>query len=346
MIPPKVTHRIRAAQPKDLAQVLALRDQAGPGFTSLSVSDEAIAHRLQLSQESFAAKIDAPGAQRYMLVLEDLPSKTLVGLAGVKATIGASPPFFNFRIFRVSQSSAVAQRRFDMDVLILANEFNGCSEVGSLFVRADARAGGVGRALAQTRYMLVAAGPQRFAEMFVSELRGVVSADGHSPFWDHLGRHFFRMSFEEADRLSASTDNQFITDLMPDYPIYVDLLPKDAQAVIGECHPDGRGARKLLEWEGFRFASVVDIFDGGPLMSAPRDTIRTIREARLRTLSIASKLEAPRRALIANPDVAAFACAPVVADVLENEVRVGADVADAIGVAAGGQVLVWGGDAV
>ncbi|MBK6705910.1 MAG: arginine N-succinyltransferase [Caulobacteraceae bacterium] len=32
---------------------------------------------------------------------------------------------------------------------------------------------------------------------------------------------------------------------------------------------------RLLEWEGFTFSNVVDIFDGGPLMSRPRDQIRT-----------------------------------------------------------------------
>ncbi len=73
------------------------------------------------------------------------------------------------------------------------------------------------------------------------------------------------MDFAEADKLSATTDNQFILDLMPQHPIYVDLLPEAARAVIGKCHKDGEGARRLLEWEGFSFSNVIDIFDGGPL---------------------------------------------------------------------------------
>ncbi len=85
----------------------------------------------------------------------------------------------------------------------------------------------------------------------MSELRGVVSPEGVSPFWEAVGRHFFRMDFAEADKLSATTDNQFILDLMPQHPIYVDLLPEAARAVIGQCHRDGLGARRLLEWEGF-----------------------------------------------------------------------------------------------
>ena len=73
---------------------------------------------------------------------------------------------------------------------------------------------------------------------------------------------------------------------MPKYPIYVDLLPPEAREVIGRCHADGVGALKLLEWEGFRFERTVDIFDGGPLVAAPRSMIRTIRESRLVTLEI------------------------------------------------------------
>ncbi|HRE42748.1 MAG TPA: arginine N-succinyltransferase, partial [Terricaulis sp.] len=134
---------------------------------------------------------------------------------------------------------------FDMDVLIGVNDFTGCTEVGSLFVRPEHRVPGVGRALAQCRYMLMAAAPHRFHHQVVSELRGVVSDDGVSPFWEAVGRHFFRMDFEEADRLSATTDNQFILDLMPQHPLYVDLLPAEARAVIGKCHRAGEGARSL-----------------------------------------------------------------------------------------------------
>ena len=34
--------------------------------------------------------------------------------------------------------------------------------------------------------------------------------------------------------------------LMPKYPIYKELLSEEAQAVIGETHPDGGGAKRLL----------------------------------------------------------------------------------------------------
>ena len=164
--------------------------------------------------------------------------------------------------------------------MFLVTDFAGASEVGTLFVRPENRSGGTGRLIAQARYMVVAAAPHRFGDTVVSELRGCVDHEGHSPFWEHLGRRFFDMDFGEADTLSASGNNQFIADLAPKYPLYVELFPKEARDVIGVTHPDGVGARKLLEWEGFRYNRVVDIFDAGPLVSCRRDLIRTHRESR------------------------------------------------------------------
>lgn len=333
--------RIRAIRAEDAPAILALRDLAGAGFTSLAVDDAALRERVEASAACYAAAVAAPGRERYMLVLEHIASRRVVGLAAVKAAIGLTPPFFNFRILRIAQASHAAERRFDMDVLILVNEFTGCSEVGSLFVHPDFRAGGVGRALAQARYLLIGADPQRFSDTVVSELRGVVDAEGHSPFWDALGRHFFKMSFEEADRLSARTDNQFILDLMPAYPIYVDLLPPAAREVIGRCHTQGEGAFRLLQWEGFRFSSVVDIFDGGPLMSAPRDTIRTLREAQRAPLKAVDTLSRPRRALISTGAVKDFACVSGMAEALGEAIAVTRDTLAALNLEDGAPGLVW-----
>ncbi|MBL8549528.1 MAG: arginine N-succinyltransferase [Hyphomonadaceae bacterium] len=332
---------IRAVRGGDLAGYVALRELAGPGFTSLMIEDAAFAKRIAAAEASFASDVSAPGAERYMLALEHLQSGALCGSAAVRATVGASPPFFNFRVLTIAQASAAADRRFDMSVLILVNEFTGCSEVGSLFLRPEHRKSGVGRALAQARYMLIAAAPQRFNERLVSEMRGVVAADGTSPFWEALGAHFFKMSFREADQLSATTDNQFILDLMPKYPIYADLLPAPARAAIGVCHPDGAGARKLLEWEGFRYDHVVDIFDGGPLLTVSRDAVRTKREAGLKRLVADASPPRPVSALVATPETKGFRCVSVGAAVRGDEARVHPKAIAALGLDNGAEALVW-----
>ena len=336
---------MRAAGPQDLEGFKQLRAIAGAGFTSLMLDDKGLQAKLELSHQSFTQPVHEPGPQRYFIALEHVETGALAGCCGVKATIGETPPFFNFRVIHEAQSSAIANRRFDMDVLIGVNDFTGCTEVGSLFVRPEHRAAGIGRPLAQSRYMLMAADRKRFHERVVSELRGIVHEDGVSPFWEALGRHFFRMDFAEADKLSATTDNQFILDLMPQHPIYIDLLPEEARAVIGKCHKDGEGARALLEWEGFSFASVVDIFDGGPLLSALRDNIRTLREARKLKLEAAATLSDPVRALIARPDIATYRCAPARATIAGSVAKVEPETLNALGLDDGAEAIVWSGDA-
>ena len=66
---------------------------------------------------------------------------------------------------------------------------------------------------------------------------------------------------------------------MPRHPIYIPLLPKNAQAVIGKVHKNTEPAMKILQREGFCFNNMVDIFDAGPVVSCPRDKIRTARES-------------------------------------------------------------------
>lgn len=332
---------LRAAGPQDLEGFKQLRERAGAGFTSLTLDDRAMAARLELSAESFAKASNVQGPERYFIALEHVESGALAGCCGVKATIGETPPFFNFRIIREAQSSLAAHRRFDMDVLIGVNDFTGCSEVGSLFLRPEHRAAGVGRLLAQSRYMLIAAAPSRFNERVVAELRGVVSPEGVSPFWEALGRYFFRMDFAEADKLSAITDNQFILDLMPQHPIYVDLLPEAARVVIGKTHNDGVGALRLLEWEGFSFSQVIDIFDGGPLVTAMRDQIRTRREAHKMRLEASSALEGARRGLVAVPRVAEFRCVGAPVAVRDGAAHVAPETLAALKLEAGADALVW-----
>lgn len=336
---------MRAAGPADLEGFKQLREIAGAGFTSLMLDDKAMAAKLAFSEQSFGSSTTTAGPERYFMALEHIATGALAGCCGVKSTIGETPPFFNFRMFTEAQSSNVVNRRFDLRVLIGVNDFTGSSEVGSLFVRPEHRAAGVGRALAQNRYMLMAAEPQRFRSQVVSELRGVVYPDGSSPFWEAVGRHFFKMDFAEADKLSATTDNQFILDLMPQHPIYVDLLPQEARDVIGRCHKDGEGAQRLLAWEGFSFSNVVDIFDGGPLMSVQRDQIRTLRESKRLTIESAAQLAGAKRGLIAVPSIRNYRCVAAHALVANGVASVDSAVLAALKLDAGADVLVWVDDA-
>ncbi len=89
-----------------------------------------------------------------------------------------------------------------------------------------------------------------FKPAVIAEMRGVVDGTGHAPFWEALGRHFFGIDFPLADYLSMK-DKRVIGELMPPHPIYIDLLPREVQGILGEVHPETRPALEILQAEGF-----------------------------------------------------------------------------------------------
>ena len=100
----------------------------------------------------------------------------------------------------------------------------------------------------------------------------------------------------------------FRSDLMPKHPIYTAMLTESARAAIGLPHPSGRAAMRMLENEGFAFENYVDIFDGGPTMTAKTDQVRTIREAHS-TRVAAIDDDGGEPALIATGRLVDFRCA-------------------------------------
>ena len=330
---------VRPAGPADLDHLLELAILSGPGFTSLPEDADQLAERLELGRDSFSGML-APQDCWYTLMLEESDTGDVDGVGSVKAAVGLKRPFFSFRLVNNTQSSPFLGVKLDHQTLVLVNECTGWTEVGSLFLKADRRKGGAGRLLSQSRYMLIGAQPDLFADNVLAELRGVFTPDGACPFWDHVAHKFFPMEFDDADRMTGSTDKQFILDLSPRHPIYVELLPEAARAVIGKVHPQGVPAMALLESEGFRANGLVDIFDAGPTVSCGRDNIRTVRDARRLTARIAEEVEAELPALISTDSVAAFRAVRQKAVVEGETVTLARETADALKVRSGDTVRV------
>lgn len=330
---------VRPAGPADLDHLLELAILSGPGFTSLPEDPDQLTERLELSRDSFKGKLE-PVQRWYTLMLEESDTGDVDGVGSVKAAVGLNRPFFSFRLVNNTQSSPSVDVKLDHQTLVLVNECTGWSEVGSLFLKADRRKGGAGRLLSQSRYMLIGAEPELFSESVLAELRGVFTPDGACPFWDHVAHKFFPMEFDDADRMTGSTDKQFILDLSPRHPIYVELLPEPARAVIGKVHPQGVPAMALLESEGFRPNGLVDIFDAGPTVSCQRDNIRTVRDARRLTVAIADEVEGELPALISTDSIAAFRAVRQKAAVEGDTAVLTKETADALKVRAGDAVRV------
>lgn len=275
---------VRPVALTDLPALLYLARCAGPGFTSLPANEERLAHRIRWAQRTFAGQVERADAD-YLFVLED-DDRQVVGISALTGAIGLREAWYNYRVgMTVSSAPALGIER-RIPTLFLNNEMTGQSEICSLYLHPEQRYGHNGRLLSLARLLFVAEFPQMFGEKLIAELRGHADEQGCSPFWDSLGRHFFKKDFSYADQLSGMGNKSFIAELMPRQPLYTCLLTEQAQAVIGKAHPNSEPAMRILNAEGFSHKGYIDIFDAGPVIEAAVSDIRTVRDSRALTLSI------------------------------------------------------------
>jgi arginine N-succinyltransferase len=275
-----MSFRIRPATGEDFRAIYQMAKLTGGGFTNLPADRGTLVAKLARSEQSFARKADTQDADLYVFVLEDPKSGKIRGTCQIFGQIGVVQPFYSYHVSTLTQTSPELGKTFRNRTLSLTTDLEGSSEVGGLFLHPEIRAGGFGSLLARSRYLFIKQHRPRFGDRTLAELRGVMDEAGNAPFWDALAGRFFGMTFPEADEFNAMHGTKFIADLMPKTPIYVSLLAESGRAVMGQPHPTGRAALRMLEQEGFVFDRYIDIFDGGPTVIAPTDQIRTIRESR------------------------------------------------------------------
>ena len=266
-------------RPVDRADIGALEAMAAismPGVHTLPRTREGINAAVERSLASFAAQVDIPSEESYLFVLEDLRSREVVGTAAIHASAGSNGTYFAFRNDVIQQVSRDLNISHNVHALTLCSELTAYSHLSGFFVRNRESAGVEAALLSRARLLYAMLAPHRFGDRFFVPLAGRVDADGQSPFWNALGRKFFKMDFLEAERLIEGARNRtLIVELMPHYPVYVPLLPGDAQAALGQIHPGGQMAFDLLAQEGFEADEYIDIFDGGPILQAHKNALRS-----------------------------------------------------------------------
>jgi arginine N-succinyltransferase len=145
------------------------------------------------------------------------------------------------------------------------------------------------------------------------------------------------MDFKHADYVYATQGGQFIADLMPKYPIYVNLLSEEAQAVIGKPFAASRPAMQLLKAEGFRYEGYVDLFDAGPTMQAEMAEIATVKESKKEEL-LGFNENAEGSYIIANTDLTNFTVLRAGLEVINEGVKCSKKVAETLGIKTGDKV--------
>jgi arginine N-succinyltransferase len=300
-----VSYVIRAATENELESLYEMAKSTGGGFTNLPPDRNALSAKLVRSAQAFARTDDDLGDDLFVFVLENPATGAVRGTCQIFSQVGQQWPFYSYRLHTLTQHSQELDRSVRAELLSLTTDLEGSTEVGGLFLHPGERSGGKGLLLARSRYLFIAMHRARFAERVIAELRGIIDERGGSPFWDGVAGRFFGMTFQEADHFNAIKGNQFIADLMPKHPVYVAMLGDDARSAIGLPHPTGRAAMKMLENEGFSFEGYIDIFDGGPTMTARTSQVKSIAQARPARIGNAD-LDIGERAILATGTLATF----------------------------------------
>ena len=340
-----MSFRVRPARGEDFEGLYELAKLTGGGFTNLPADKGTLVAKLSRSDDAFSREEGAADGDLFVFMLEEAGTGRIRGTCQIFSRVGMNRehPFYSYRISELTQTSPELGRTFRTEVLTLVTDFNGCSEVGGLFLHPDARSGGLGMLLARSRYLFMKRHRARFADKVVAELRGMIEESGRSAFWDAIAGRFFGMSFREADEFNGAHGTRFIADLMPKTPIYTAMLPDDALRVMREPHATGKAAKRMLEEEGFSGGDYVDIFDGGPTMFAATDEIRTIRDSREMVLGEIGGVAGGQRMTLAAGTLSAFAsCYGRVAIAADGTITIDPESAELLGLERGDPFLAMG----
>jgi arginine N-succinyltransferase len=333
---------VRPATNADFQAIYEMAKLTGGGFTNLPADRGALVEKLVRSEKAFASEPSGPEDDLFLMVLENVETGQIRGTCQIFSKVGSEWPFYSYRISTITQTSKALGKTFRNEMLTLCTDFEGCSEVGGLFLHPAERAGGLGMLLARSRYLFIKLHRNRFADRTLAELRGVIDESGGSHFWDGIAGRFFGMGFAEADEFNAMHGTQFIADLMPKTPIYTAMLPESARAVIGVPHPSGRPAMKMLENEGFRFDCYVDIFDGGPTLSVATDEIRTTRDSRDLVVAEIRDGDPGQQMMVASGHLAAFVAGYANIAIHGDEARIDSETAGRLHLGVGDKIVAMG----
>ncbi len=277
-------HVIRPIRLDDLETLIKFANNASLGITNMPRNRERLQKHIAISLQSFKKTIQQPKHESYIFVLEDSSMGTVGGISGIFSKSGMEESLFFYRIETLKKADPELPLPKEMGLLKAASWSNGPTEIAILYLDPSFRKSGLGKLLSLSRFLFMACFPHNFEETVIAEMRGVIDKENNSPFWDGFGSYFLNVDFPSAMQL-LEKGKTFIPRFLPDFPIYIDLLPKEVQNTIGKVHQKTEPALSMLQNEGFAFINCVDVFDGGPMISAKRNSIKTVKESLTSTIS-------------------------------------------------------------
>jgi arginine N-succinyltransferase len=295
---------LRAATPDDLDAFERIAAASAIGITTLPADRGALAHRLERAAVAFASADEASGEEIYLFVVEDAAGR-VIGTSGITARAGFRDRFYSYRNEMVVHASAALGASSRIHTLHLCHDLTDYTLLTSFYIEPAHAHTLAPQLLSRARLLFIAEFADRFSDRIAAESPGLADDAGRCPFWDAVGRRFFDMDYPSVERLAGGRSKAFIAELMPQSPVYVSLLPEEAQWAIGQLHPVSELPFSILLDEGFDADTYVDIFDGGPTVEARVGMLRTVAASRAVTLAEAAVPAADWR-LVASAERADF----------------------------------------
>ncbi len=286
----------RLATEKDIPAIFAFTKEAEAGLTTVPRTQDGVQAYVEATHRFLAGD---EAANRLLFVVER--NGRVMGISGIIPKLGVERPFYSFKRSRHARRSSQMDLRTEYETIQLTTDFDGWSELASIYLAPEARGKGVARLLSLGRLCFIENHRHLFDSRLMADIRGWVDEEGVSPFWEHITRKFIQTDFAIADRLSAS-DGRFIVELLPSLPILMNLMPDAARHCVGRPHDISRGAMNLLMGAGFELTELCDIFDGGPAIECRVDRTLIARTAKNRT----SYGDGPQRLLAFKGEQTAF----------------------------------------
>nr|WP_316644462.1 arginine N-succinyltransferase [uncultured Roseateles sp.] len=188
----------------------------------------------------------------------------------LRQAIGLEAPRHWYHVGSVVHATRALQMFHRQTTLLLGNDLTGSSELADIgWERGgldDHQQGQALQLLLRAALRLLVSGHD--GQRLIVELPGRRDAQGLSPFWQGLGRHFYSGDTQLAAQRFGAQWRELVAGLLPRQPVHASFLPADAQAAIGQSAPEIEVLKSQLQQAGLHAGEHITIDDGGPVFEA------------------------------------------------------------------------------
>jgi len=264
---------VRAAETTDLP---ALERLLAPGVLVTLPEDE--------SRERWLVAEGVDGVEGPAGAAGHVQAPQLVACLRLRTCIGMAEPRPWYHVGCVVHASKHLKLFHRQTILLLGNDHTGAAELADWgWDRATLKMpeqAGLLQLLTRAALLLLARERLLPGGELIVELPGVRDAQGQSPFWEGLGRHFYTGDMRQTAQRHGAHWRTLVASLLPRQAVYTSFLPAATQAAMAQIDPRAGLLADILAAEGLSYNQHITIDDGGPVFSAQTAQLPTLMRAR------------------------------------------------------------------